>query len=591
MEMPMRKPTDHAEYRVAKLVVEALRECFGIETTASEVRANLRSPPDPKMGDYSFAPFKYAKAAKTSPPEIAKAVVEHAKAAATDEGIEVSPAGPYANFTLSSALLARTVLEGISRTVTTEGGRYADSGEGAGKTIVVEYSSPNIAKPFGIGHLRSTVIGKSLIRLNESAGYRVVKLNYPGDWGTQFGLMLTAWRKWGDDAKLESDGVEYLVSLYTRANAEAKEDKQFHTEAREAFKRLEDGDEDSLALWRRFREASLKEFERVYDLLGVEFDSLDGEAATRPLIDGAIAELEKRGLLVKSEGAMVVELGLGDNVPPGMIRKSDGATTYLARDLAAVLERKRVHDFGRCVYVVGRDQELHFRQLFRILELMKLDWAEECVHIPFGMIRFGGEKMRTRAGTTVGLGDVLDRAFEEVGKVVASREKGAELEAGVQERASRSVAIGAVIYADLSRKRIKDYDFDWTRAFSLDGDSGPYLQYAHARACGILRKAGREVTTDVDFALLSSEPERALLKTLGHYPDMVALARRDDEPSVLATYIVELGSALNFFYNNCRVLGEDDRALEDARLLLVRATRDILAEALWMLGIEAPASM
>jgi len=585
----MRKATDHAEYPVAGLIVEGLKERLGIEATVAEVRSELRSPPDPKMGDYSFAPFKYAKAARKAPPEIAKAVAEHAKAAAP-EGIEAVAAGPYANFTVSTALLAGTVLKGIWRTIAEEGGRYADTDEGAGKTVVVEYSSPNIAKPFGIGHLRSTVIGKSLIRLYESAGYRVVKLNYPGDWGTQFGLMLTAWRRWGEEEKLASEGVEYLVSLYTRANAEAKTNEAFAEEARAAFKRLEDGDEDSLALWRRFRETSLDEFSRVFDLLGVEFDSHDGEAATRSLIEGAVAELEKRGLLVESEGARVVELGLGDNVPPGMIRKSDGATTYLARDLATILERKRVHDFARCIYVVGRDQELHFRQLFRTLELMGLDWWGSCAHVSFGMIRFAGGKMRTRTGTTVGLQDVLDRAFEEVGKVVETREKGTGLAAGEQERASRSVAVGAVIYADLSRKRIKDYDFDWARAFSLDGDSGPYLQYAHARSCGILRKAGRDVTPDVDFSLLSSEPERALLKALGRYPDMVALARRDEEPSVVATYIVELGSALNLFYNKCRVLGEG-RPLEDARLLLVRATRDILAEALWMLGIEAPESM
>jgi len=585
----MRDATDHAEYPVAKLVVDALRDRFGVEADPADVRGELRSPPDPKMGDYSFAPFKYAKLARKAPPEIAKAIVEHAQGAAP-EGIEALAAGPYANFRVSSALLAGTVLRGIRRTVTEESGRYADTGEGAGKTVVVEYSSPNIAKPFGIGHLRSTVIGKSLIRLYESAGYRVVKLNYPGDWGTQFGLMLTAWREWGEDDKLRDGGVGYLVSLYTRANAEAKKDEAFAEEARAAFKRLEDGDEGSLALWKRFREASLAEFARIFDLLGVEFDSHDGEAATRPLIEGAVVELEKRGLLVASEGAQVVELGLGDNVPPAMVRKSDGATTYLARDLATILERKRAHGFERCIYVVGRDQELHFRQLFRVLELMELDWWGSCVHVSFGMIRFGGGKMRTRTGTTVGLQDVLDRAFEEVGKVVETREKGAELAACEQERASRSVAIGAVIYADLSRKRIKDYDFDWTRAFSLDGDSGPYLQYAHARSCGILRKAGREVTGEPDYALLESEPERELLKTLGRYPDMVALARREEEPSVLATYVVELGSALNLFYNKCRVLGED-RALEDARLCLVRATRDILAEALWMLGIEAPESM
>jgi len=585
----MRNLMDYTAYFIAEMKAELLRERFGIEVSAEDILKQFRAAPNPKLGDFSIADFSFAEATGQDPVALSGATVDYVNQRA--EGRATGRAtGPYENYSVSTDHLARTVLRGIWRTISEEGGRYADTDEGAGRTIVVEYSSPNIAKPFGIGHLRSTVIGKSLIRLYESAGYRVVKLNYPGDWGTQFGLMLTAWRRWGEEEKLAAEGVAYLVSLYTRANAEAKKDDAFAEESRAAFKRLEEGDEDSLALWRRFREASLKEFSRVFDLLGVEFDSHDGEAATRPLIEGAVAELEKRGLLVESEGAMVVELGLGDNVPPGMIRKSDGATTYLARDLATILERKRVHDFARCVYVVGRDQELHFRQLFRVLELMGLDWWGSCAHVPFGMIRFAGGKMRTRTGTTVGLQDVLDRAFEEVGKVVATREKGTELATAEQERASRSVAVGAVIYADLSRKRIKDYDFDWARAFSLDGDSGPYLQYAHARSCGILRKARREVTPDVDFSLLSSEPERALLKTLGRYPDMVALARRDEEPSVLATYIVELGSALNLFYNKCRVIGED-RALQDARLLVVRATRDILAEALWMLGIEAPESM
>jgi len=277
-------------------------------------------------------------------------------------------------------------------------------------------------------------------------------------------------------------------------------------------------------------------------------------------------------------------------VPPAMIRKSDGATTYLARDLAAILHRRERYGFDGIVYVVGRDQELHFRQLFRVLELMGLEWAPRCAHVSFGMIRFGGEKMRTRAGKSVGLEAVLARAFEEVGRIVESRRKGGGLSEADQECASREVAVGAVVFADLSRRRIKDYDFDWKSAFSLEGDSGPYLQYAHARASGILEKAGRQPPVEIAFGLLDSESERGLLKSILRYPSAVAAARRENEPSILGSHLVEIGRALNQFYNKCRVLGEE-KDLEDARLLLVAAARDVLAEALSLLGIAAPESM
>ncbi len=504
---------------------------------------------------------------------------------------EVAAAGAYLNVKLESAALAREVLEGV-RKAAAEGRGYAQSSGGEGRTVVIEYSSPNIAKPFGIGHLRSTVIGNSLVRLYQAAGHDVKRLNYPGDWGTQFGLLLTAWRKWGDEEELRSSdgGVRYLVELYRRANTEAKQSEEVAAGARAAFKRLEEGDEESYATWKRFRDLSLAEFQRVYDLFGIEFDSFDGEAATMPRIPACIAEIEKKGLLKQSEGAQVVELGLGENVPPAMLRKSDGATTYLARDFAAVLERWEKHRFERMIYVVGRDQELHFRQLFRLLDLMGYEWAARCVHVPFGMIRFGGSKMRTREGGTVALEDVLDRAFEEVEKVVRARRKGSALEGEIQKRVSREVASGAVVFADLSRRRIKDFDFDWERAFSLDGDTGPYLQYAHARTCGILAKAGREPGPEVDYGLLSSEPERALLKALGHYPEAVAHAREENEPSALGAHLLEIGRALNHFYNSCRVLGEK-KAVEDARLLLVWGARVVLAEALGMLGMPVPEAM
>ena len=569
---------------IARRVSELLK-VKGLEPES--VAMLVAEPPQEAMGDYSLPCFRLAPKVGKDP----KALASELAAGLAADGIvtEVTAAGPYLNITVSTEALAREVLTRIGQ-AKADGRPYARSEEGAGKTVVIEYSSPNIAKPTGVGLLRTTLIGNALARLYEAGGYEVVRLNYPGDWGTQFGLTLTAWKKWGDEKAFAERGVDYLVELYQRANAEAKEDPAFAGEARAAFKRLEDGDAESYELWRRFREVSLAEFMRLYETLGITFDSFDGEASTRPLIDGAVAEVEKSGLLKTSEGAQVIELGLGDNVPPAMVRKSDGATTYLVRDLAELLNRHRKFRFHKCIYVIGRDQELHMRQLFRVVDLMGRDWAKDCVHVSFGMIRFGGGKMRTRTGKTVGLGDVFDRAFEEVGRIVETRKKGAELTGDEQKKASENVATGAVIFADLSRRRIKDYDFDWDRAFSLDGDSGPYLQYAHARACGILKKAGREVTPDIDFARLSSDPERALLKTLGRYPDAVAAARRENEPAMLASHVVEIGSALNLFYNKCRVLGEE-RPIEDARLLLVWAAREVMAEGLGTLGIAAPESM
>jgi arginyl-tRNA synthetase len=586
---------------LAREVAAKVSSACGLD--ADEVVSCLTQPPDPKMGDYSLPCFRLAKELKKDPKSVAAELAE--KMGVDDVLAEVRAAGPYLNVRVADAALAREVLGGISKAAL-EGRAYAQSSVGGGRTVVIEYSSPNIAKPFGIGHLRSTVIGNSLVKLYQAAGYDVKRLNYPGDWGTQFGLLLTAWRKWGDEEKLAAPegGVRYLVELYQRANAEAKKDDALAAEARAAFRRLEEGDEESHVTWQRFRDLSLADFQRVYDLFGIEFDSFDGEAATMERIPEAIARIEEQGLLKESDGAQIVELGLGENVPPAMIRKSDGATTYLARDFAEALDRWRRYGFERAIYVVGRDQELHFRQLFRLLELMGCDWADRCVHVPFGMIRFGGSKMRTREGSTVGLEDVLDRAFEEVGRVVESREKGTVLADDAQLRVSREVAAGAVVFADLSRRRIKDFDFDWETAFSLDGDTGPYLQYAHARTRGILAKAGqlapgsagarlkagREPAAEIDYALLSSEPERALLKALGHYPDAVARAREENEPSLLGSYCLEIGRALNHFYNQCKVLGEE-RPVEDARLLLVWGARMVLAEALGILGIPAPEAM
>lgn len=556
----------------------------------SEVASSLVAPPEPALGDYALPCFPFAGRLGKSPNAIARDL--EARLAGHPCIEKASAAGPYLNIRVKAEMLAREVLSGIVQAVAS-GRPYASTTEGAGKTVVIEYSSPNIAKPFGIGHLRSTVIGNALARLYSVAGWRVVRLNYLGDWGTQFGLLLVACRRWSlsEDAlknsPSEEEAVKHLVELYQRANAEAKADPNFAESARAAFKALESGDSESRRLWECFRNLSLEAFQKIYNKLGVSFDSFDGEASTQPSIPKAIEELRRRNLLKESQGAQVVELGLGEGVPPAMILKSDGATTYLARDLAAVLDRWDKYRFDRCIYVVGRDQELHFKQLFRVLELMGLDWAGRCIHVPFGMIRFGGEKMRTRAGTSILLEDVFARAFEEVGRIVQTRKKDADLDDTAQRQADEAVALGAMIFADLSRRRIKDFDFDWKTAFSLDGDSGPYLQYAHARSAGILRKAARTPPHDVQFGLLASPAERELIGALGRYPDAVLRAREANEPSILATALLEVAGALNKFYNTCRVLGEP-RAVEDARLLLVWAAKTVLAEGLDLLGIKAP---
>ena len=378
---------DALKDRFAELVARGMSSATGTDVRASEVEPLVGIPPDAKLGDYAFPTFSLAARLGCNPKQLADAA---SAATPPSDEFAIRAAGPYVNARVSSAALAREVLAGI-RSAAAAGRPYAASPVGEGRTVVIEYSSPNIAKPFGIGHLRSTVIGNALVNLYRAGGYSVVRLNYPGDWGTQFGLLMTAWRKWGDEGELASPagGVAYLGDLYRRANAEAGANPEFAAEARAAFKRLEEGDAESRALWRRFRDLSLAEFQRVYDLLGVSFDSLDGEAATAPLIESAVSELERRGMLAESEGAGVVHLDMGE-VPPAMIRKTDGATTYHARDLAALLDRHARHAFDRMIYVVGRDQELHFRQLFRIVELMGLDWARRCAHVPFGMIRFGG---------------------------------------------------------------------------------------------------------------------------------------------------------------------------------------------------------
>jgi len=538
---------------------------------------DLEVPPSPEMGDFAFPCFKLARSLKKAPARIA---AELAEKVATGEFFErVEAKGPYLNFFCSRGLLAALTV----RSVLEEKTNYGRQNNGLGKTVVFDYSAPNIAKPFGIGHLRSTVIGQALYRIFAALGYRCVGINHLGDWGTQFGKLIVAFQRWGEEDKLSADPILHLYDLYVRFHNEADADPALEDEGRAWFKRLEDGDETARLLWQRFRDLSLLEFRRIYEILGVEFDEYQGESFYNEMLDGTVRLLEEAGLTRLSEGALVVDLE-EEGLPPCLLRKQDGATLYATRDLCAAIWRQSTYHFDLALYVVGADQALHFRQLFAVLKKMGYPWADRCQHVPFGLIRFKEGKMSTRQGTLVFLEDVLGRAVELAGAIIQEKNPGLAEKGTV----ARQVGIGAVIFGDLYNDRIKDVEFDWDKVLDFSGETAPYIQYSHARICSILRKAG--LCLGGDPALLLLEEEQAVVRTLARYPGAIVRAAETGRPSVMARYLVDLARDFNRFYHQCPVLqaGED---LKNARLLLIDAVRQVLANGLYLLGIAAPEEM
>ena len=569
------------EHLVTHLVDEIAR-ITGL--SADEIKGYVETPPRPEMGDFALPCFKLAKSMRKPPKAIAEDLAKKLK---PGKGIaRIEAAAGYLNIFLDKAAVTTGVLEKVLAEA------YGKVAKKAAAPVVVEYSSPNIAKPFGVGHLRSTVIGNSIARLYETAGYQVVRLNYPGDWGTQFGMLLALWTEEGRGDPAQAD-IKEVLDVYVRANKLDESDEGFAKRAREYFKKLEEGDHSAKGLWESFRKKSLGEFQRVYDILGVDaFDASDGEAsiAMHPeKVEYAVQEASKRGLAVRSEGALVVDLSAYD-MPPLMLRKTDGTSTYHTRDLATIMERWEKHKFEKIFYVVGQDQKLHFKQLFKTVELMGFDWASRCIHVDFGMIRFGGGKMSTRGGNVVFLEDLLADVVNEVRGIVA--ENNPELDGAAAEDISRKVATGAIVFEDLRRKRIKDVEFDRERALSLTGDTGPYLQYSHARLAGILRKA-REAGVDwrgYDPTQLKAPEETALIDKLGQFEEQASRATEQTEPSIVAGYLLELAGEFNGFYVACKVIGVE-KTVEKARLALVEATKRVLKQGLYLLGIGAPERM
>ncbi|CAK7031228.1 MAG: Arginine--tRNA ligase [Peptostreptococcus russellii] len=549
------------------------------DMTIEEIKALLEIPPNKDMGDYAFPCFKLAKIFRKSPNMIAEEIAKEIEL--TDEISKVINLGAYVNFFVNKGQLAKKVINQIL----TEKENYGKSDFGGGKNVVIDYSSPNIAKPFHIGHIRTTVIGNALYKIYDSQGYNTIRINHLGDYGTQFGKLIVAYKLWGNKEAVEANPIKELLKIYVRFHEEAEKNPEMEDEARAWFTKLENGDQEAKDLWQWFRDESLKEFQRVYDLLDIEFDSYAGESFYSDKMSAVIEELKEKGLLEESQGTNIVDLE-DKNLPPALIQKNDGSTLYMTRDLAAAMYRKKTYDFAKAIYVVGSQQELHFKQLFSVIEKMGYEWYKDMVHVQFGMVALEEGTMSTRKGRVVFLEDVLHQAIDKTKEIIEEKNPDAE---NIDEIA-KEVGVGAVVFQELSNSRIKDYTFSWERTLSFEGETGPYVQYTHARCCAVERKANTEITSDINFDLLSDEEASDVLKVLETFNKSIMLAMSKNEPHIVTRFVLDLAQAFNKFYHNRPIL-VDDEELRKARLALVECTRQTIENALKLLGMQAPIKM
>ncbi len=558
-----------------------------VDFSDNEIERLIEIPPDPKMGDFAVPCFMFSK--KLGRPPAALCAEMSQSFLPTNLIEEVRASGPYLNFFVNKSKLIEFVLRDIYE----QGEAYGDSNIGHGKTVVLDYSSPNIAKHLAVHHLRSAVIGNSIKTLYKALGYECIGINHLGDWGTQFGQLIVAYKKWGNEDALKANPIKHLNELYVKYHQEAEKNPSLEDEAREWFKRLEKGDGEAKTLWQRFKDLSLQEFQRIYNLLDISFDFYTGESFYNELLNDTIKRIKDSGLGVISEDALVVNLDKY-NMPPCLLLKKDDASLYATRDICAAEYRKRQFNFDRAIYVVGSEQKLHFKQFFKVLELMGYLWAKDCIHIDFGLMKFrahraespGSGKMSTRRGRVVLLEDLLKEAVERTRKII--EEKNPDLKN--KEDIAYSVGTGAVIFADLSSKRVKDVNFDWDEILNFDGETGPYVQYTHARVCSIMRKYWRPITNKINYALLKEDDELVLVKNLELFPTTIQRAAETYEPSLLANLLLTICSAFNRYYNHHRILG-DDEELTKARVFLCDGIRQVLRKGLYLLGIKAPVEM
>ncbi len=567
----------------AALIADAVASGFGEGLlSAEEIFAMLEYPPDRTMGDIALPCFRLSKSLRRSPVQIAQMLAE---AIRCEEFSSITAVNGYLNFKINGTAFARRV----SAEVLALGESYGSPMCGEGKTVVLDYSSPNVAKPFHIGHLGTTVIGHSLKLLHEFAGYNCVGINYLGDWGTQFGKLIVAYKKWGDKATIEQGGVDELVKLYVRINneikaeEEASEDKRspLADESRAEFKKLEEFDEENIALWRWFVDVSLEEYKNTYKLLNIEFDSYKGESFYTDKMPAQVQKLRDMGLLEIDDGASIVNLDKW-NMPVCLIQKRDGSTLYPTRDIAAAVYRKGEYDFDKAIYVTAAQQSLHFAQWFKVVELMGYDWYESLVHVPYGTVSVNGAKLATRTGNVVLLKDLFAEAIARV-KEIASEKHPDEAEC---QAIAEKVGVGAVVFHYLSNNRMRDINFIMEDALSFDGNTGPYAQYTYARTCSVLDKAGDCGRAMTDAPL--SELEVELAKTVALFPERVNSALADYEPSLITRYILDLCAAFNRFYHECSIVNCEDKELRESRIALTRSTNQVLRTALHLICMQSP---
>ena len=555
-----------------------------VDLPAEEILTAIEVPANKAMGDFAFPCFRFAKEYRKAPQMIAKDIAEKLEAPAFISRKETVAA--YINFFVDPAFYAQEVISAVL----SAGEGYGKSDMGVGKTIVIDYSSPNIAKPFHVGHLRSTVIGNALYKIHQHLGYECVGINHLGDWGTQFGKLIVAYKLWGSEEAVNAEGIQELMRIYVKFHDEVENKPELDDEARSWFVKMQNGDEEALALWKWFYEISLKEFDRVYAMLGVTFDAYTGESFYNDKMDVVVEELKEKNLLEESQGAMIVNLD-DANMPPCLIIRKDGGTLYATRDITAALYRKKTYDFHKVLYLTALDQNLHFAQLFEVMNKMGYDWAKDMVHVPFGLVSLPGGKLSTRHGNVVLMEDLLNQAIAETKRTI--EEKNPNLED--KENVANEVGIGAVIFNDLYNSRIKDVMFSWERMLNFDGETGPYVQYTHARACSILKKANGCSVDDcsangIVYAHLSDEASMDVCKLLEGYPEKIKEAANKYEPYIVTRQLVAIAQAFNKFYHDNPILSSEPE-VRQARLAVVSAVEMVLKEGLALLGIKAPKQM
>lgn len=568
---------NQARQLVQQAVYEALKDIDELTISPEQVQQMVEIPKNSQLGDFAFPTFRLAKQLHQAPVKIAQNLVKEVD---SSQFAQVCAQGPYVNFFLQRKDIAATTIEEVIK----QKNSFGNSTVGANSVVTIDMSSPNIAKPMSMGHLRSTVIGNSIALILDKLNYHPVKINHLGDWGTQFGKLMVAYKKWGSEADVKKDPITNLQKYYVKFHKLDKEHPELDEEAREWFKKLENGDEEATQLWQWFRSESLKSFMKVYDELGIKFDSYNGEAFYNDKMDEILDLLEHKSLLQESKGAEIVDLG--SDLPPALIKKSDGATLYITRDLAAALYRKRTYHFKKSLYVVGSEQSIHFEQLKAVLAKMGFTWAQDIEHIKFGLITANGKKLSTREGRVILLENVLHDSVQLAQEQIA--EKNPTL--ANKEQVAHAVGVGAVIFHDLKNNRTDNFDFNLEEVVRFEGETGPYVQYTHARAMSILRKAGSQAQdeaavfdTDVDDVTWE------ILKQLANFPETVQQAAQLREPSVIAKYALHLAKSFNHYYAQTKVLVDDDQLA--ARLNLVQAVAIVLKEALRLLGVQAPDEM